>query len=261
MSAIISHITQLEKCSDDERFNYIIAQLEQMKLHFKLHRYESGCNIIVPATQKPYIIVSSHFDTFLGISGANDNASAIAVCLELLRKKAQSKEDIDFQVIFFDEEEVGLRGSKAYIKQYGIQDCVGLLNMELVGMGDRFALWPLSRSVEGKLLANFEAVAKQMNIACFRIDKIVTNSADHLSFRNAGLRDAFTITCIGQTDLEVAAHYRQAVELEVSHKVLFEIMQKAPVFQHYHQPSDTSEKLSETALQMTLDAIWNTLAQ
>jgi len=256
---LLTHIEKLEKFNDQERFNYILQQLVDMDVQFKLQQYEGGTNIIVPAAQSSFVIVSSHFDTVRGTPGANDNASAIAVCLELLRKKKESPILIDFQVIFFDEEEVGLRGSKAYCNEFGIKNCLGLLNMELVGMGDRFALWPLNFKSKGTVLHSFETAAMKQGIDCFRIDKIVTNSADHKSFLNAGLKNVFTITCISQTDMMVAAEYIQAIKLEASKEVILEIMQKAPIFQHYHQPTDLSDKLSEATLKMTLDTIWDCL--
>jgi hypothetical protein len=40
---------------------------------------------------------------------------------------------------------------------------------------------------------------------------------------------------------------------------LLEILAQAPLFRHYHQPTDTYEKLSEAALAMTSAAVWETI--
>jgi len=60
-------------------------------------------------------------------------------------------------------------------------------------------------------------------------------------------------------DKEVAYHYYKAFEFDVSPETLYEIIQKAPLFEHYHQPTDLSENLSEESLQMAVDIIWDTL--
>ena len=145
------------------------------------------------------------------------------------------------------------------LHQYGVQNLAGLLNMELVGMGDKFALWPVDASRSGPLLRAFEAVARQQQVGCSRFDQIVTNTADHVPFRQAGLHDAFTITCITDQDIAAAQEYFQAIEQRADIAKLMTILAQAPLFQHYHQPTDTYEKLSEAALAMTATAVWATV--
>ena len=87
----------------------------------------------------------------------------------------------------------------------------------------------------------------------------MTNTADHLPFRRAGLRDAFTIICITDQDVAVAQRYFQALAQQADKSFLWEILAQAPLFRHYHQPTDTHEKLSETTLQLTSAAVWETI--
>lgn len=105
----------------------------------------------------------------------------------------------------------------------------------------------------------FESVAKRKEIATRRFDQIVTNIADHLPFQKSGLTDAFTITCISDRDIETAKHYYKALEFDVDKSTLVEILSTAPIFQHYHQPTDTYEKISEESILMTSATIWETL--
>lgn len=163
------------------------------------------------------------------------------------------------RVFFFDEEENGLKGSTAYVKERGVKDLIGLINMELVGLGDKFALWPVNEKNGTQILTSFEKVSKQKEITSMRFDQIVTNTADHLPFQNAGLQDYFTVTCISDKDIEVAQHYFKALELEVDKQVLFEILSSAPIFEHYHRPTDTFDRLNEGSIQMTSNAIWETI--
>jgi len=57
----------------------------------------------------------------------------------------------------------------------------------------------------------------------------------------------------------VAQRYFQAQAQQASQPALWEILAQAPLFRHYHQPTDTYEKLSETTLQNTSAAIWETI--
>ncbi len=259
---MLSYIRTLESLDDSGRYAQILAWLTEANIDYEIHSYPSGRNIILPTTRSPKIGVGAHFDTVPGTPGANDNGSAIAVCLDLAKRQQQEPlTNIGLEICIFDEEETGLKGSTAYVDKVGVQDYLGFINMELVGMGNQFALWPLDATAAGQALRTFEAMAARQGVTTSRLDRIVMNSADHESFRRKGLGDSFTITCISDEDVAVAAQYYQAMQVTDDVNTLFGIFSQAPIFEHYHQPSDRSEYLSEAALQMTADAIWETLVR
>jgi Zn-dependent M28 family amino/carboxypeptidase len=257
-------LLEIVKLLDDQpnatRRALIIEHLDAWDVRYVAQHYATGTNLVVDlgrATRK--IGIGSHFDRVPISAGANDNGSAIAVGLDIIRKHQEAGSEAGVRVFFFDKEETGLKGSQAYVDKYGVGDLAGLLNMELVGMGDTFALWPVTATHDGPLLSAFEAVARRQQVRCNRFDQLVTNTADHLPFRRAGLRDAFTITCITDQDIAVAQRYFQALAQQAAKPVLWEILAQAPLFRHYHQPTDTYEKLSEAALARTSAAIWETI--
>jgi len=254
-------IKQLDHKPGSQRLELIIAWLEERQVVYRRLGYASGANLVVDLGASPLRLgIGSHFDIVQKSGGANDNGSAIAVCLNIIERFSQKGHArMGLRVFFFDEEETGLKGSAAYIQQYGVADLSGLLNLELVGMGDRFALWPVDQQHRGALLKAFERSARKNNIDAIRFDKIITNTADHLSFRNAGLTDAFTITCVSAKDLEAAGRYYTALERGAGHDALVEILSRAPVFTHYHQPTDTWDKIEEHAIVMTANTIWDTI--
>ena len=238
----------------------IIEHLDAWGVRYVAQKYATGTNLFVDLGQtESKVGVGTHFDRVPISAGANDNGSALAVGLDVIHRHQEAGSTAGVRVFFFDEEETGLKGSQAYVAQYGVQNLTGLLNMELVGMGDKFALWPVDTSGSGPLLQAFEAVSEQQQVSCSRFDQIVTNTADHLPFRQAGLRDAFTITCITDQDIATAQHYCRAIEQHANTAELMEILAQAPLFKHYHQPTDTYEKLSEAALAMTSAAVWETI--
>jgi hypothetical protein len=82
------------------------------------------------------IIVSAHYDSWRG-PGANDNASGVAVMLELARYFHSLKvpPTVSMRFIAFGGEEAGLLGSKAYLlkHQTELQNCELLFNIDQIG--------------------------------------------------------------------------------------------------------------------------------
>jgi len=257
----IDLIKQLDFKPDHERMEIIAGWLTQYGVPYRVQKYPTGTNLVADLgiTEKR-IGISSHFDRIPESPGANDNGSAIAVCLAIIKTFLEKNSDgIGLRVFFFDEEETGLKGSAAYTQQYGVGDLIGLINMELVGIGDKFAIWPVDQRSSGRLLETFERCAKARDIAARRFDKIVTNTADHLSFRKAGLADAFTITCISDQDIEAAGRYYIAMEQGAGTGTLMKILSQAPIFLNYHQPGDSYDKIDEKAVSMTARVLWDTV--
>ena len=277
---LLQTVQQLENKTDQERFKFILHFLRKNEINYQLHNYKTGKNIIIKTSHnnedssKPYIGISSHFDVVPLSGGANDNATSIVVCLDILMKiKNEVKQNpsflenlpFDIIVFIFDEEEKNLLGSRAYVQECGRHQIqkgklIGLINLEMVGQGDKLALWNLDNTIQaGKVLATLEETAKEGGIFTKRFDKIVTNSADHVSFKNAKLEDAFTITCISQKDIQVSYQYYEAQSNGASIFTLMEIINQAPIFQHYHKPTDLSEHLNEESMQRVSNLIWKTL--
>ncbi len=260
---MIQIIQELEVLSDHGRFRRIREYLNEWEVDHQIQRYESGNNIWVPAKKRPFVGISSHFDTVPLSPGANDNASAVAVCLSLLQRHLiHPFANMDLQFFFFDEEEKGLLGSQAFVEKESLYGMIGLINMELVGSGNQFALWPLEAHSESRLLTAVEQAGRRLHVPTHRIGSLIMHQADHDSFRKQKMGDnAFTISSISDADLAVAAHYFKAQEFEVSEQTLMEILQQAPIFEHYHQPSDLSIQLDESSLQRCTDLIWTALQQ
>ena len=257
----IELIKHLDNKSNFERLYIIVKQLDSLKVDYQKHEYPTGTNLIVDLGQhKNRIGVSSHFDRVQDSAGANDNSSAIAVCIDIIKKfKESGNRDLGIRVFFFDEEETGLKGSTAYVKEQGTKDLIGLINMELVGLGDKFALWPVNESSSGQILTSFESASKERKITSRRFDQIVTNTADHLPFQGDGLQDSFTVTCISDKDIATAQHYFNALKFGLDKEALFKILASAPIFQHYHRPTDTYDRLNEDSIRMTSATIWDTI--
>jgi hypothetical protein len=98
----------------------------------------SGCNVVARLNRGESdrtLVLTSHLDSVRN-SGADDNASGTAALLELAR--VMSKEEIPANMTFiaFDQEELGLLGSKELarsLKDALSTPLMGVINMDMIG--------------------------------------------------------------------------------------------------------------------------------
>jgi hypothetical protein len=102
----------------------------------RLHRRLRGRNVLATPTgaqAAPPVVIAAHVDTVKDCPGADDNASSVAVLLELailLRDRA----DVPVMLAFLDMEEVGHFGGLALAKRIARSTgAIGMVNLEMVG--------------------------------------------------------------------------------------------------------------------------------
>lgn len=100
------------------------------------------------------IVIGAHFDTIANnkenfeilktseMPGADDNASGVVVALKLIEVISEMNISKTVRVVFFDFEELGFLGSRAYVKKYldemkGNKKFAGYLNLEMLGNDSR----------------------------------------------------------------------------------------------------------------------------
>jgi hypothetical protein len=101
-------LREIVKVLDDQpnalRRALISEHLDALHVRYVEQRYGSGTNLVVDLGRtKGEIGVGSHFDRVLTSAGANDNGSAIAVGLDLIRKHQEAGSKAGLRVFFFDE--------------------------------------------------------------------------------------------------------------------------------------------------------------
>ena len=120
--------------------NYITASLKSLGWSSSLQRFADGRNIIAerPGTSPKAgtIIVAAHYDTVPGSPGADDNASGVATLLEIARIFPSLPTLQTLKLVFFDAEEVGLRGSLAFTAdKTNLANLNGVVVMDMIGFG------------------------------------------------------------------------------------------------------------------------------
>lgn len=147
-----------------------------------------------PALKDQVVILSAHYD-HLGIHqgelfpGANDNASGVAVMMEVSRLLAQRPELLGRSVLFaaWSGEEAGLLGSRKYIQQpsVSLDRVVGVVNLDTLANGEtnRFIYWaPLQLPWQTTL----ERVSTHLKLELQPVEP-GGHSSDHKPFADAGI--------------------------------------------------------------------------
>jgi aminopeptidase YwaD len=127
--------------SDDdfEKLKATGAKRAELLLKGRVRRMKSA-NLVATTRNRNAgrdIVLSAHIDS-AGTPGAQDNASGVAVLLELARTLPKLNLPFRLRFVFFGAEEVGLLGSKAYLDRHRVdlQRCELLFNMDSVGGKD-----------------------------------------------------------------------------------------------------------------------------
>ncbi|MEH2346638.1 MAG: M28 family peptidase [Nostoc sp.] len=140
---LLNHIQKLnfQRYTTKERSltrTYITTELTKFGWKPKLEKFSEGVNIFAerPGTDKAAkaILVAAHYDTVALSPGADDNASGVAVVLEVARLLGSRSTPRTLQIAFFDQEEAGLLGSQAFVsKTARLQNLGGAIVMDMVG--------------------------------------------------------------------------------------------------------------------------------
>jgi hypothetical protein len=160
-----------------------------------------------PQFKDEVVIVSGHYD-HMGMepdgtiyNGANDNASGVAVVLEIARmwqaQGFQPKRSVLF--VAWDAEEKGLLGSTHYVENpvYPLDHTAAVLNLDMAGMGDQLVVFG-PEPIASQLGASAEALGFTAII-----DPAATSGgSDEDSFLEAGITaGGYAIYPINEADL------------------------------------------------------------
>lgn len=262
---MMQYVKSLEGKNDSQRKNIIIDLLNKKNYNYKLEKYiffgQTKDNIIIPLGKgKKEILIVTHYDVVPGSPGANDNASTIAVVFDLLERLKNYKPKNQIKFIIFGDEEKGCIGSKAYVNKHGINNILAVFNMELVGRGDVMGIWPVTKDVKnaGALVALKKAI-KKLNYYFEEAGAIPSFFGDYEPFREAGLKDSFCLTVVPKEEKDAVRKISEMSKSALLFKSMFNLFKLPKFFQLYHSSEDKSKYLSEDALKMTSDVLYNTI--
>lgn len=129
--------------------DYILDHTKKAGFTTELQAFENrektkGQNIIVEIpgeSKQDIILLGAHYDSVKMGPGINDNASGVALLLELMAQLSQQKikPKHSIHLAFWDSEEVGIAGSQAYVKKLSAEQLKAIkayINVDMVGTKD-----------------------------------------------------------------------------------------------------------------------------
>jgi hypothetical protein len=251
-------VALLEGRSNDDREAAVAGYLEARGVAVARHRFASfegrGENFSVDVGEGPRtLVLIAHHDAVPGSPGANDNAAAVAVLLGLLERLPRLvPPGMRVRLLFTAAEELGYLGARAYVRDVSLPDVVGVLSLELCGIGDCLAIWDVAEETPflGTLRAAFEAAGLTRDEGYHVVGRIPVFGSDHRAFAAAGI-PAYGLSVV---PLAHADALRQFV-LKPTRGLLMHLVRRPPPFDTYHTPRDTASTVQPAALQLVGDAL------
>ncbi len=181
---------------------YVAAQLRSYGYSVNVQKYSvdgrTSRNVVAwwPGARRYPVVIGGHMDTVAGSPGANDNASGIAVTLEIARLVAGTPKADLLRFVAFGSEEYGSNGlhhvgSQVFVnrlRKEGRRRLAGMISVDMVADGR-----PLIVATAGigppDIADRFAAIARTRDIG---VDRQTTcDCSDNGPFERAGITAGF----------------------------------------------------------------------
>ncbi|MBC7545922.1 MAG: M28 family peptidase [Candidatus Sericytochromatia bacterium] len=195
---------------------FLINSLQELGYTVERHKYRTnGENIVArlmaPTQTDEYILMGAHMDS-VSNHGADDDGSGSTAVLEAARVlKAMPDRKVNLMVAWFDEEELGLVGSKYLAKEYKKQGlnitsvhCIDMLGYD--NDGDRRV--EVARP-EGDLWETYQHVNETHGLK-LPLSRVNTGSSDHVSWANEGFKSV--LLCEEWNGGDTTPHYHRKTD-------------------------------------------------
>lgn len=260
--SLLDRVRLLEGRRNAERQAMVARYLAAREVPFTRYPYAtfegSGETYAVEVgTGAPLVILIGHHDAVPGSPGANDNASAVAILMVLAERLLQDPpRRIRVRCLFTGSEETGYLGARSYVKTAALDGVLGVLSLELCGIGDALVVWdvaepfdraPLVQAFAGTL----EGLGYRRDESYHLVGRIPVFGSDHRAFWEKGI-PAFGLTVVPRAEAEPL---RQFV-LNPWKGAFRQLVRRPPPFHTYHTAGDRSETLQPGALDLTTDALF-----
>ena len=204
------------------------------------------------------LVLVAHHDAVPGSPGANDNAASVAVLLTLLERLiAAPPSRLRVRLLFPACEELGYLGARAYVRATPPAGIIGVLSLELCGIGDTLAIWDATTETSflGTVRAAFEALGRRADDSYHVVGKIPVFGSDHRAFAAAGV-PAYGLSVVPAAEAEAL---RRFVLSPV--KSAISAVQRRPVpFDTYHTRRDALVTVDGAALDMVVQSLETVVA-
>jgi hypothetical protein len=198
------------------------------------------------------LLIRDHGDS----PGADDNGSGVALVLEMIdRLQASPPEHLETYFAFWGAEELGLYGSRQFVRQYGNmldKKNTYIVNADVVGVGETMLVHTgqgvvFRRQTDPEIVSALIDICGQQRVPYTRSweSPISGGSSDHAEWAERGFTKAISLLRENPKKLSLPARVL-AVLLRVPDPAQFDI-------KHVHSPEDTIEVIRADVLADSVD--------
>lgn len=192
-------LQRLVQPSNAARFDALRKLLEEKGVAYTVHEFPgsdaskgvAGRNIVVTVGNGPRdLVVTAHYDAEkladgTLVEGVVDNGASTVALVRLAREAKALRLKHRLVIVFFDQEELGLLGSKAWIASIDKGRVDAVVNFDVAGYGDTVVYGGLKNDAGGKIGTAMETVCLRRAVDCMRFPSYPPS--DDRSFAAAGM--------------------------------------------------------------------------
>ena len=200
-AAAVDEARRLVQPSNDLRVDALLRALERRSLPYTVHRFPGigagddprpqGRNVIVTlGTGTPEVIVGAHIDAYRLPSGTLsdamiDDGAGVVVLLHVADALRNATLRRRVRIVFFDMEETGLVGSRAFVQSLDSAAVAAMINVDVIGNGDTLVYGPQAPSPDGSPAHRVQQACARRGMSCVGMPGMPPG--DDLSFVHAGI--------------------------------------------------------------------------
>jgi hypothetical protein len=197
----------------------------EIEIHIKSKMDRTTASNVVgylPGSSGKTMAFSAHYDHLGGIGenlyypGAQDNASGVAMCLDIARFYKNNPPEFNVLIMLFAGEEAGLLGSSWYVNKplYPLDSIDFLINLDMAGTGEKgIAIVNAKDSLYTKEREAFIHINDSLNLLDDIKCRPVSPNSDHFPFHQKGVKSVFIYSRGGETFYHNPADVSSSVSL------------------------------------------------
>ncbi len=257
-SSPLARVALLEARPNPERQAAVESYLATHGIPFERHAFSTfegaGENFSVDMGRGERVLVLiAHHDAVPGSPGANDNAASVAILLDIMERLARRPPSrLTVRFLFPACEELGYLGARCYVRDVRPTGVVGVLSLELCGIGDSVAVWDTQGTTPflTRVTTAFQSVGLASDADYHVVGRIPIFGSDHRAFTALGV-PAYGLSVVPRGEADAL---RRLVFSPVR-STLMTLLQRPVPFDTYHTSGDAGTTLQSSALDMTVRAL------
>jgi len=231
------------------RMAVVTKLLDDLDVEYRVEPFEldelKGKNLVVDLGPKANetILLGAHFDQVGVGQGAVDNACSCALLVEMIERfQAKPLKNHSLEVVFFDLEEAGLIGSKAYVAaRKDKAQPKHFLNFDIFGYGD--SLWLMAAEKGDSIEKAIATAGKDAELPVIVSEAKEYPPGDHLSFVKGGV-STIAVALIDQAEIP-----------KVQSLLKGERIAPPPILRTIHSPDDNMAKINSNEVARAIPVI------